>query len=150
MKNHRKAASAHIPTLAVSLLISLVSVKALHLGACWRRSFTHRRCKGVTHTWLQFLSFHLELSDVFAGNGDLIFTQSGPRRCLSTWPWDQYHFSSRWNVYRGPICSLAGVTHDRVPISSANLLADDKTSLCLPSLAVAWQTPKEKAVKVEV
>lgn len=80
-------------------------LKPLHLGACRRWSFTHRRCKGVSHTWLQFLSFHLELSEAFAGNGDLIFTQPGPCRCLPTWPRDQYHFSCRWNVYRGPICS---------------------------------------------
>lgn len=43
---------------------------------------------------------------------------------------------------------LAGVTHDRVPISSVNLLADDKTSLCFPCSPVAV-TPKAKAVKAE-
>lgn len=45
--------------------------------------------------------------------------------------------------------ALAGVTHDRVPISSANLLADDKTSLCFLCSRMA-DTPEEKAVKVEV
>lgn len=45
--------------------------------------------------------------------------------------------------------ALAGVTHDRVPISSANLLADDKISLCFPCRRMA-ATPKAKAVGVEV
>lgn len=45
--------------------------------------------------------------------------------------------------------ALAGVTHDRVPISSANLLADDKTSRCLPFGRVA-DTPDERAAKAEV